>query len=267
MPLKNLRDIDLYHDLHGDPRAPCVLLVHGLGSSTRDWEHQIDALALRYRVLAVDLRAHGHSSRKGPISMPGLASDLAALLRLLEIPRVYVVGISLGAGVAFQLALDHAAQVAGMIAINGAPEGPSTRNPEHLAMIRWRRDIVRMQGMRGLGTLIASKLFPGAGFEAIREVFAERWTHNDPDLYLEAFEAFVDWSVRDRLGTLRVPCGVITGDRDYTSLEFKQAYVRELPDAELVVIEHSGHMSTHDQPAALNQAILGFVDRWHAAAA
>ena len=117
---------ELYYELHGAQRATCVLLIHGLGSSARDWEHQIDALAARYRVLTVDLRAHGRSARKGPITMAGLASDLAALLRRLEIPRVYAVGISLGSGVAFQLALDHPALVAGVIAINGGPEGPSS---------------------------------------------------------------------------------------------------------------------------------------------
>ena len=254
----------LYYELHGAQRAPCVLLIHGLGSSALDWEHQIDALTARYRVLAVDLRGHGRSPRRGPITMPGLAADLAALLRRLEIAQVYAVGISLGSGVAFQLALDHPALVAGVIAINGGPEGPSSDNPEHRAAIDWRTETVRGQGMHGLGIALADRLFPGDGFAQTRAVFAQRWNQNDPELYLEAFRAIIDWSVRDRLSTLQVPCGVISADNDYTPIAFKQAYLRELRDAELVVIERSGHMSTHDQPAALNAAILRFVDRWSA---
>jgi len=264
VPVTSVRDLELYYELHGPPRAPCLLLVHGLGSSARDWEHQIEALAARYRVLAVDLRAHGRSSRRGPITMAGLAGDLAALLRMLELAQVHVVGISLGAGVAFQLAVDHPALVAGVIVINGGPEGPSTANPEHRAGIAWRIETVQQLGMHGLGAQLADRLFPDARFAPTREAFVERWVRNDAAFYLETFEAIIDWSVRHRLATLAVPCGVITGDRDYTPVAYKREYASELRDAEVVVIEQSGHMTTHDQPAALNAAILGFVDRWSA---
>ncbi len=35
MPVTSVRDLELYYELHGPPRAPCLLLVHGLGSSAR----------------------------------------------------------------------------------------------------------------------------------------------------------------------------------------------------------------------------------------
>jgi pimeloyl-ACP methyl ester carboxylesterase len=52
-----------------------IVLLHGLGSSHRDWAAQIDALSRTHRVIAFDLRGHGGS----PAAAPGISlEDLAA---------------------------------------------------------------------------------------------------------------------------------------------------------------------------------------------
>lgn len=57
----NNDDCQLHYEEYGHG-AP-VLLVHGLGSSTRDWEYQIPELARYYRVIALDVRGHGRSDK------------------------------------------------------------------------------------------------------------------------------------------------------------------------------------------------------------
>jgi pimeloyl-ACP methyl ester carboxylesterase len=128
MPIRSVRDIEIHYELHGD-RGPAVLLIHGLGSSLRDWERQVETLAPRYRVLTADLRGHGQSTRKGPITMADFAADLRALLAALDIASVHVVGISLGASIAFQIALDFPDVVDGLVIINGGPDGPRPTTP------------------------------------------------------------------------------------------------------------------------------------------
>lgn len=261
MPMICVRDIELYYELHGDD-GPVILLVHGLGSSLADWEHQIDELARRYRVLSVDLRGHGKSSRRGPITIADFAADLHALLTALDLRSVYLAGISMGTAVAFQLALDYPENVVGIVIINGGPMGPSSTDPVHRSEIQMRISAVELHGMRRMGELLASRLLPAPAHAPMRETFVERWATNDPAMYLESLGAMVDWSVRDRLASLAIPCGVITGDRDYTPISFKEEYMRDLPRSELVVIADSGHMTTHDQPSALTAAILRFIDQW-----
>ena len=65
MPDFQHRDCTLVYDDHPGPaeRAP-VLLLHGLGSSARDWEYQLPALLGRYRLLVPDLRGHGRSGKR-----------------------------------------------------------------------------------------------------------------------------------------------------------------------------------------------------------
>ncbi len=266
MPLTNVREIEIHYELHGN-RGPVVLLIHGLGSSLRDWEFQIADLATRYRVLAIDLRGHGKTSRRGPITITGFAADLRELLTALEIRSAHVIGISLGASVAFQMAVDYPHAVDSLVIINGSPVGPSTENAAHVTELEWRIRAVREQGMRGIGRLLAERHLPAREHETLRAVFVERWAENDPELYLASVLAITNWTVRERLASLRSPCLVISGDRDVTPVSFKADYLRELPNAELVVIADSGHMTTHDQPKALNSAILRHLDRWSIAAA
>jgi len=51
-----------------------LLLIHGLGSSARDWEHQVPVLANHYQLLIPDLRGHGCSPKPAGqrLALPGL---------------------------------------------------------------------------------------------------------------------------------------------------------------------------------------------------
>ena len=44
--------------------GPLLLLLHGLGSSSLDWQAQNERFSERYRVVAIDLRGHGQSCRR-----------------------------------------------------------------------------------------------------------------------------------------------------------------------------------------------------------
>ena len=94
MPKLSVHDIDLYYDIHADTvsserlgtsKQP-LLFIHGLGSSTLDWQLQVDAFKSTYTVVTVDVRGHGQSSKPtGPYSIRQFADDIAELLRVLKI--------------------------------------------------------------------------------------------------------------------------------------------------------------------------------------
>jgi len=89
-----------------------VALLHGLGSSCRDWQFQEVALEDRYRVVAVDLPGHGSSAQpRRTVTIESMADDVAALLAEIDGEPAHVVGLSLGACVALRLALQAPARV------------------------------------------------------------------------------------------------------------------------------------------------------------
>ena len=61
MPIIAVNQTDLYYESNGAGQP--VVLIHGLGSSTRDWEAQVPELAQAYQVITVDLRGHGRSAK------------------------------------------------------------------------------------------------------------------------------------------------------------------------------------------------------------
>lgn len=99
--------------------GPPVVLVHGSGCDSYDWNYQLPALLPRFRVIAVDRRGHGHSGAPeagyGPRSE---VPDLITLLDSLAIERVIAIGHSTGAGIVAALAADYPARVRALVAVD-----------------------------------------------------------------------------------------------------------------------------------------------------
>ena len=115
---------------HGaEPLTP-VLAVHGITASHRAWPLVAERLP-GTRVIAPDLRGRGGSrGLPGPWGMPQHADDLAALLDAAEVESCLVVGHSMGAFVAVELARRHPDRVTGLVLVDGGlpiprPEGIS----------------------------------------------------------------------------------------------------------------------------------------------
>jgi pimeloyl-ACP methyl ester carboxylesterase len=99
--------------------SPAVLLVHGWGGNSQEWCPVISRLAPAFRVIAVDLAGHGHSS-PAPAFPRELAADLAELLARVSAPAVVAVGHSMGGQVVTALAVEHPAVVSALVVIDPA---------------------------------------------------------------------------------------------------------------------------------------------------
>lgn len=97
-------------DYGGD--GPAVLLLHGAGRTLLDWELVAPLLAVRHRVVAMDLRGHGRSGDGAvPWTFEVAVADVAAVLTAYGIPDAAVVGHSMG-GMVAALCLERGAPAA-----------------------------------------------------------------------------------------------------------------------------------------------------------
>ena len=261
MPYLNLDNFKLYYEIQGNENTdrPPLLFIHGLGASTRDWEYQIPYFKDNWRIITMDLRGHGKSDKPDmPYSVSLFTADIVQALQQLNIKPVHVVGHSLGGMVAFQLALDFPNLVKSLIIINSAPavEFPSLILKLHFYM---RRINVKLFGMKKLSKSLAQIVLPKPEQAQLREIFIQRWEENDPAAYRNALKAFIGWNVKSRISTLQCPTLIVTGDRDYTPVPYKQQYTSLIPNARLVVIPDSGHLTIIDQSARLNAVLQDFL--------
>jgi pimeloyl-ACP methyl ester carboxylesterase len=88
-----------------------IVLVHGRGGTLEDWVDSgvLANLAKSYRVISIDLRGHGRSSKPHDPKQygPEMGLDIVRLLDHLRIARAHVVGYSLGANIVSQLLTSH----------------------------------------------------------------------------------------------------------------------------------------------------------------
>ncbi|MFF0744634.1 alpha/beta fold hydrolase [Streptomyces sp. NPDC004111] len=108
----------------GDPAAPPVLLLHGRTMTGADWTDVAEALAATRRVYAPDLRGHGLSDRPGGYTYGELAEEVRTLLDVLGLDRVDLVGHSMGAAVAYQVAQTLPGRVGRMVLEDPLPPFP-----------------------------------------------------------------------------------------------------------------------------------------------
>lgn len=257
MPMIALDGLDVHYETYG--QGATVLLIHGLGSSTEDWEPQVDALRGAFTVVTYDVRGHGRTAKpRGKYSLPQFAADAARLIEHLGVGSVHVVGLSMGGMIAFQLATDRPDLVRSMIIVNSGPEMVLRTWKEKFAIYQ-RSVIVRLLGMSKMGEVLATRLLPAPEHAALRQTFVERWGRNDPGAYLRALAALVGWSVMARLPAITCPVLVVAADQDYTPVEWKRAYTSAMPRASLVVIPDSRHMMPVEKPGAFHDAIVPFL--------
>lgn len=259
MPYQTVNGIKMYYETTGE--GPPVVFLHGLGSSTRDWEFQLGFFSKDHQMITVDTRGHGRSEKpKGPYSVPLFASDIAALIRALAVGPVDVVGISMGGMIAFQLALDAPELVRRVVIVNSFPELIARTLKDRLMFLQ-RFIIVRFIGLRKMGQVLAERLLPKPEHAELRQIFEDRWAENDLQAYQASMNALNGWSVKDRLGEIKCPVLVMTGDHDYTTVESKAEYAKLIPNAELVVMEDSRHATPVEHPDAFNNVVKEFLEK------
>lgn len=110
-----------YLDL-GDKAAPAVVFVHGFAADLLTWSFCLIPMAANYRVIAVDLPAHGRSAdAAGDCSLGFMAGWLSEALDILRVETAHLVGHSMGARICLGMAQAHAPQVKSLTLI--APAG------------------------------------------------------------------------------------------------------------------------------------------------
>jgi pimeloyl-ACP methyl ester carboxylesterase len=123
-------DVDLCVQEFGAPTDPGVLLIGGAASAMDWWEDEFcERLAAGgRRVVRYDLRDTGRSvtSPAGKPDYTGqdLVDDAVALIDVLGLAPAHLVGLSMGGGIAQQIAVDHPAKVATLTLLSTSPAGP-----------------------------------------------------------------------------------------------------------------------------------------------
>ncbi len=267
MPITKANGIELTYDTFGDPEAPPLLCIHGLGAQMTDWPPGFTRGLVDegYHVICFDNRDQGRStwmddagepdvaallvdpSVPVPYLLADMADDAAGLLDALGIERAHVIGVSMGGMVAQQLAIDHPGRVATLTSMMSTP-GPSVGEPTPEALDALLvppaegRDQAIEQSV-ATSRAISSPGFPFDEAEVRRRATVHFDRGNHPVGTVRQLAAILASPDRTAgLHGVEVPTLVVHGAADpLVTLPGGQATAAAIPGAELWVVEGMGH--------------------------
>ncbi len=261
----------------GPPEGEPVVLLHGYSGNHRTWRHQLQTLAERHRVLALDWLGWGDSER--PLDLDyGYEAEVTRLGRVLDalgIERTSLCGHDYGGFLALGLCVRSPQRVARLALLNSRAH----RSFRALWYAGFGSlDLLgRTPGLRALAahlphaalhrSSLAAEVRRGVLDEALVESYVG-WMATDSDAGRWLMRFFGGYSVRARpelaagLPLIRCPVQVIWGGRDpYLSRRIATELCSAIPDARLTMLEDAGHFVVEERPAEVTQALAALLAR------
>jgi flavin reductase (DIM6/NTAB) family NADH-FMN oxidoreductase RutF/pimeloyl-ACP methyl ester carboxylesterase len=239
-----------------------VVFLHGVGMALEAWEPQIEALASRYDVIALDLLGHGGSSLPpADARLADYSDHVVALLDALSIPAAVIVGHSMGALIALDVALSNPARVLGVAALNAV----FCRTPEQRAAVLARAASLAEEGSAASHEAAVSRWFGEPvppELEPTAATVVGLLAACDPIGYARTYALFAasDEAHRDRLSGLAAPALFMTADGDLNSTPAMSAAMAGIaPRGRCEVLAGERHMMNLTAPVAVNQRLLAFL--------
>lgn len=259
MPFANNQGTKIYWEEQG-AGAP-VLLIMGLGYASCMWHRTRPVLSATYRTIAFDNRGVGQSDvPPGPYSIAAMASDAAAVLDAAGIRRAHVFGVSMGGMIAQEFALQYPQRVWSLILGCTTAGGITTQyaEPAALMMLQTIMGMPAEQAAEAAVPLIYHCATPR---RLIDEDIATRrpWLPTK-DGYLAQLQAIIGWESFSRLPQIAAPTLVIHGKADRLVPPGNgEIIAARIPGAQLVLLDHAGHLFSTDQTEAAHRAVLEFL--------
>lgn len=231
--------ISIHYAIYG--RGSPVILLHGGLANSDYWGHQVLALARTHRVIVMDSRGHGRTTRDArPYGYDLMADDVIALMDGLKIRKADIVGWSDGGIIGLDLAIRHPERVGKIFAFaantrtSGVIDGVE-KNPTFAAYIE-----------RAGGEYRKYSATPKE-YDAFVEQIGKMWA--DQPNWTDA-----------QLKSIKSPVLIVDGDHDEAIKRDHTEYMAAtVPGAGLLILPNASHFAFLQDPAQFNFAILHFL--------
>jgi pimeloyl-ACP methyl ester carboxylesterase len=252
----------------GERSGPAVVLVHGYTDNARDWVPMLPYLSKRYRLILVDIRGHGQSSKpECCYTRLDFAYDIKLLMDALGVQKADIVGHSLGSIIGQTFAEywpERTAHVVLISSTGGSPPGRPKKPPQFdfAAEIRKLKEPIE-----------ADSPFMIAWWDSPTPVdpdFIRRQRKDAAGIPLRVWLAVLDQALpannvfgdlQSTLPRLKAPTLLIWGSKDPIMEEDVRQSLRDaLPNAKVKVFDGLGHNPFWEDPQGVAEVINDFLN-------
>ena len=224
----------IHCEISGNENVPALVLLHGNGENLHIFDSQIQYFSQYYKVIAVDTRGHGQSTRgTAQFNFYTFATDLIAVLDAFKIAKAHIVGFSDGAITALHMALIAPKRIESMILLG------ANYNYKGLKFIS------RCQILLEYFYLSVASLF-SAKIRERKEIWGLMALQ--PNLTIE------------EISSITVPTLIITGENDMVSQRQNDQINDAIAGSRRLIIKDGNHFWMFKQPETFNKCVMEFLD-------
>ena len=248
----------------GDPEKPSIIFIHGFPYDHTMWENQIEALKNSYYCVAYDVRGLGESYvGDGQYVMEFFVYDLFSIIKELKLIKPIICGLSMGGYIALRAFEKDQNIFGGLILCD------TRSNPDDNAAKLKRAENINLINTEGL--IKFCDMF-------VKNTFAEETPREDGTTFLTVLHKTYNQNpvgvkgciiaIGSRTDTtpflsqIKLPVLIIVGSFDkLTPPPLMRAIAEKIPDSEFGIIPRAGHMTPVENPDAVNDLLIGFLER------
>lgn len=266
--LETRDDAKIYYEDHG--AGPPIVLVHGWMCSSKFWQKNVTELAKEFRVVTLDLRGHGNSS-KGLTghTIRHYGRDVREIIEHLGLQEVVLVGWSLGGPVVLsyyeQYRKDARLRALGLVDATPFPFNPASWNSHALKNYNYdgmnRTFADYTANPRKFALAFTTRMFKQPPSVADKDWVVAEMMKTPPWIAEAVYSDFLMSDYAKSLTEIKVPAIVFAANSDVfcNGIAMGQAIADQVPQATLIPFEDAGHILFYEQPQKFNAALTDFV--------
>ena len=263
----------------GNKKGKIILLIHGFNGSLFNYEPMVPFLTDEYRVISLDLPAHGLTGavKSDLYSHEGFEKVIGEVVKLLGINKFYFVGHSMGGMIAWRYALKHLDQLNGLIII-GSPFIANEEEYKDFQSVNAPPaafEIIESKFFRRALEYVTPRLLVKEGVSQTvydQSIVTDELVDQFHDIILmEGTRLAIGMLVEDHeddfianpndLKNISIPSLILHGEEDnLVDIRFVEHFIDQIPNVRLISYPNVGHMPPMEIPALLAQDIRGFIN-------
>lgn len=249
--------------------GPVVVLLHANYASLFMWTPWVRALEGRYRLIRLDLPAHGLTGPDpgGNYTLPHMQKIFEGFVAAKGLERFTIVGTSLGGTVAMRYAVDHPERVERLVLISPGSLEPRVRGRTTPAAVPRVADVLAYVTPKAFTRYLLRNDFGDP--TKLREETVDEWyamwmREGNRYAMLSLLRQYVSGGVEDKIRAVSVPVFLMWGEKNRRvplalGYEFRDLLVNS-PEVRLAVLPGVGHMAVQEAPEASAELIGDYLD-------
>lgn len=227
-----------------------VLFIHGAGGGQFTWAYQKTFFEKRFSPIILELPGHGESGGEGESEIGKYADDVRAFLKILDLPKLFLVGHSMGGAIVQTLALNFPEMIKGIVLVGTGAKlkvFPSVLEGIRNNFEETVRTIVRFAYSRKTSPELIER-----GVEELKRC--------RPEVLYEDFVACDRFDMMNEVEKICLATLVICGNEDeLTPVKYSRFLHRRITGSRLEILPDAGHLVMLEAPETFNEKVAAFI--------